>query len=84
MSVEIDITVTLIMENSVIELKDGIWQNYDINKAASSTHFYFLPKHQKHSIAIFYHSSLVDVKIVYRLWKSEDTSLDISEWPFPL
>lgn len=45
MQVEADVTITLLLSNSVIELKDGIWQTYDINEAAATAHFYFLPKH---------------------------------------
>ncbi len=76
-------TITIMLENSIIELKDGIWQNYDLNEAASSTNFYFLPKHEKHSTTIFYHSTLVDLKVAYTLWQSDDTSIDVSQWPFP-
>lgn len=28
MNIEVDITITLMMRNSIIELKDGIWQSY--------------------------------------------------------
>lgn len=28
MEIEIDMTITLLTRNSVIELKDGIWQSY--------------------------------------------------------
>ena len=83
MNVEVDVTITLMEENAVVELKDGIWQTYDINEAASTAHFYFLPKHIKHSLSIFYHSFNIDLKITYKLWKSDDTSIDISKWPFP-
>ena len=31
MSVEADVTLTLMVRDVVIELKDGIWQTYDIN-----------------------------------------------------
>ena len=83
MEVEADITITLMVQDAVIELKDGIWQNYDVNEASSTAHFYFLPKHDKHSITIFYHSPSVELKLGYTLWKSDDTSIDITTWPFP-
>ena len=67
----------------VVELKDGLWQTYDINEAASTAHFYFLPKHQQHSVTIFYHSGAVDLRLAYSLWKSDDTSIAMSKWPFP-
>lgn len=33
------------MRDSIIELKDGIWQSYLENTIASSANFYFNPKH---------------------------------------
>ena len=83
MEVEADVTLTLMVRDVVVELKDGIWQTYDINEASSTAHFYFLPKHQKHSISIFYHSYNVNLRISYTLWKSDDTSIAMSKWPFP-
>ena len=83
MDVEADLTLTLMVQDVVIELKDGIWQTYDVNEASSSAHFYFLPKHAKHSITIFYHSPSIDLRLGYTLWKSDDTSIDITSWPFP-
>ncbi len=31
MDVEVDLTITLLTTDAIIELKDGIWQTYDIN-----------------------------------------------------
>lgn len=67
----------------MIELKDGIWQSYAVNDVTSSSHFYFLPKHINHSATIFYKPSIVDLRIVYSIWKSDDLSINPSEWPFP-
>ena len=33
------------VKNSIIELKDGIWQSYAENTIATSSNFYFYPKH---------------------------------------
>lgn len=83
MGVEADLTLTLVVQDSVIELKDGIWQNYNINLASITSHFYFLPNHQNHSTTIFYKSTVVDLKIMYSLWKTDDHTIDPSQWPFP-
>lgn len=71
------------MKDSVIELKDGIWQTYAINTIAKTSHFYFMPKSKNSSINIMYKSSLVDVGISYTVWKSDKDDIDPSEWPFP-
>jgi hypothetical protein len=34
MSVEIDVTITLMIKDSIIELKDGIWNSYKVNNIA--------------------------------------------------
>jgi hypothetical protein len=73
-----------LISDSVIELKDGVWQNYDINSISSSSHFYYIPNHPNHSTTIFYKSSLPDLKIMYNLWKTDDKSMDPSNWPFPV
>jgi hypothetical protein len=60
-----------LVKDSVIELKDGLWQTYAINTIATTSHFYFLPTTKNSSISILYKSSLVDIGIIYSLWKSE-------------
>ena len=56
---EIDLTLTLMVKDSVIELKDGIWQTYSINSVAKTSHFYFLPKEKNSSISIMFKSTFV-------------------------
>jgi hypothetical protein len=83
MEVEIDITVTLMIKETIIELKDGIWGSYQINKVAENTHFYFLPKNKNRSITVLFKSDFVDLKLMYTIWKTDDKSINPSEWPFP-
>jgi hypothetical protein len=83
MSVEADVTITMMMEDAIIELKDGVWQNYNINHLSVTSHFYFIPTHQDHSATIFYKSSFVDLKIMYSLWQTDDKSMSPALWPFP-
>jgi hypothetical protein len=84
MDLEADITLTPIVKDAVVELKDGIWQNYNINLASITSHFYYIPTHKEHSTTIFYKSTVADLKIMYSLWKTDDVSMDPSDWPFPL
>ena len=84
MSVEVDITVTLLMHDAIIELKDGIWQSYGINEMSATSHFWFAPKQKDHATTIFYKSSIPDLKIMYTLWESDDKSINPAQWPFPL
>lgn len=46
MDLEADITLTPIVKDAVVELKDGIWQNYNINLASITSHFYYIPTHK--------------------------------------
>ena len=68
MNVEVDVTLTLLVKNSVIELKDGIWQSFLTNTIAETSHFYFIPKEFDHSLYIMYRSKLVDLSLNYTLW----------------
>lgn len=72
MDSEIDLTLTLMVKDSVIELKDGLWQSYALNEIASSSHFYFIPKSANKSISIHYRTALVDLGLVYSIWKSDE------------
>lgn len=71
------------VKDSIIELKDGIWNSYQINTIAENTNFYFLPKNKNRSITILYKSDFVDLKLMYTLWKTDDKSINPAEWPFP-
>lgn len=76
MKMELDITLTLMLQDSVIELKDGIWQKFGINSVAETTHFYFLPKVKNKSVSIMYKTDLLDLHVVYNLWKSDQKGIN--------
>jgi hypothetical protein len=77
------VTVTLLIKDSIIELSDGIWNSYHVNEIAKTSHFYFFPKHQNKSVTILYRSEVVDLKIMYNIWKTDDQSINPANWPFP-
>jgi hypothetical protein len=54
MPIVVDITITLMVHNSIIELKDGIWQSYSENAMAASAHFYFYPKHYNKDMTLMF------------------------------
>ena len=83
MSSDQDVTITLMLKESVIELKDGIWNYFKINEVAENTHFYFFPKHKNKSVTLTYHSDMVDLKIAYALWKFDYSAITPADWPFP-
>ncbi len=68
----------MLVKDSVIELKDGLWQTYAINTIAKTSHFYFMPHTKNSSINIMYKSSLVDIGISYTIWKSDKNDIDPS------
>lgn len=41
----LDVTLTLLTRDAIVELKDGFWESFPIKEMTSSFHFYFLPKH---------------------------------------
>jgi hypothetical protein len=46
MDMVVDISITLMSYHTILELKDGIWQNYGLNSIAKSIHFYFFPRNK--------------------------------------
>ena len=83
MKIELDLTLTLLVKDSVIEVKDGIWQTFKTGTIAETSHFFYLPKSENASISIMYRSSLVTMGIAYTLWKYNEKGINPSEWPFP-
>jgi hypothetical protein len=71
------------IQDSIIELKDGIWQSFSLTVTTSSTHFYFAPKHQNKSITILYNTTYQRLRLSYKLWKNTESRFDPSKWPFP-
>ena len=80
---EVDITLTHLVQDSIIELKDGIWQSFPLSVTTSSTHFYFAPKHQNKSITVLYNTTYFRLQLSYKRWKNKDEHFDPSKWPFP-
>jgi hypothetical protein len=76
MDVEIDLTITLMTRNSIIELKDGLWQSYLENTIASEAYFFFYPKHIDKNVVIIYSTIMEDLRLAYTLWKTDSKSLN--------
>jgi hypothetical protein len=71
------------VRNSIIELKDGIWQSFSENTLINSAHFYFYPKHKDKNLVLLYHSSISNLRLFYNLWKTDEKSISPLFWPFP-
>jgi hypothetical protein len=84
MEVEVDLSLTLLMANAIVELKDGFWQAYPEIYTTATVNFYFYPRHPAKNIFLYYHSSQTHLKLAYRLWKYEKEDINPSTWPFPL
>ncbi len=84
MELEVDITITLMVRDAVIQLKDGVWQYFAQNQVATSAHFYFLPKHINKTVTLIYRASFIDLKLLYMVWKTDDKTINAADWPFPM
>jgi hypothetical protein len=71
------------VRDSIIELKDGLWQSYSEYTIASSAYFYFYPKHYNKDVMIIYYNNLDSLRILYTLVKTDSKSINPEEWPFP-
>ncbi len=49
--------MTLLTKDSVMELKDGICQTFQLDNLLIKTHFYFLPVHDLNPVKIFFKST---------------------------
>lgn len=83
MSIQVDFTLTLLAKDAILELKDGIWQSFPANEVMTSSSFYFYPKHRQNNLLLFYHSTLSNLRVVYKLWKYDRESINPAKWPFP-
>ena len=68
---EIDIAITLMTREGVIELHDGIWQSFQVNKLSKTSHFYFYPRSQDHDVSLFYKVPNPSLKLNYRLYYAD-------------
>jgi hypothetical protein len=80
-NVELEQSITLIREESVIGLDDSIWSVYEINELSKSNHFYFIPRHQNKSINILFNTDDNHLYINYRIFNTKN-SINPEEWPF--
>ena len=75
--------LTQLVQDSIIELKDGIWQSLPLSVSTRSTHFYFAPKHQNKSITVINNTTYSRLHLGYKLWKNTEEHFNPTKWPFP-
>ena len=83
MEMEIDIALTLMSRHSVIELKDGVWQSFDLNSIAKTAHFYFYPRNMNDDISLLYKTDDQSMRLKYRMFYGDSEQIDPTHWPFP-
>ena len=76
-------TLTVLTNDTVIELKTGIWQSYEMASVTATNHFYFTPNNKKYPIVLQFAHTYGSFKISYLLWKNEQQVNDAAQWPFP-
>lgn len=52
-----EVAMTLLTTDSVMELKDGVWQTFQLDDLLMKTHFYFSPTHDTNPVKIFFKST---------------------------
>ena len=70
-SMEIDIAITLMGRDEIIQLQSGVWQSFDLHSVAKSAHFFYDPKLKKKSIDnvnIYFKTSDPNVRLAYTLY----------------
>ena len=83
MEMEVDIAITLMGIDSIMELKDGIWQNFELNKVAKTSHFFFYPHNKENDVNLIYKTDDQTIRLSYRVFNADLEHIDPSEWPYP-
>lgn len=83
MDIEIDIAITLMSRNSIIELKDGVWQGFDLSTIAKTAHFFFYPQSRSEDISLLYKTDQRKIRLKYRLFYGNQENISPVTWPFP-
>ena len=83
MDKEVDISITLMGRNEVIEMQTGLWQSFDLHSVAKTAHFYYSPKKNGADVNIYFRTSDSDVRVAYRVYSTGAENLNPTEWPFP-
>lgn len=63
--------MTLLTADSVMELKDGVWETFKVDELLVNTHFYFVPMHENHPIKIFFKSTNPNIYLTAALYDNK-------------
>jgi hypothetical protein len=80
---KVNLQLTLLSTNSIVELHDGLWQFFPEELTSTTTHFYFFPKHLNNPVSILYQSNNPDLRIFYSLAKMDVETISPESWSFP-
>lgn len=80
-SVELEQSITVLHEESVILLEDSIWNSFEINDLSVTNHFYFLPRQPNKTITILFNSQDRNVFIDYVVHNTS-SSPNPQDWPW--
>ena len=81
--VKVDVTVAILSNNTVIELRSGLWQSYEMTELTSTNHFYYIPTNKRYPIVLQFSHTFGAFKISYVLWNNEEQEHDSASWPYP-
>lgn len=74
--------MTLLTADSVMQLKDGVWQTFNVDDLLVNTHFYFVPTHEDNPVKIFFKSTDPNIYLTASLYDNRQ-NVNPAEWPFP-
>lgn len=68
MTHEVEVSMTLLTADSVMELKDGVWETFKVDDLLVNTHFYFVPLHANNPVKIFFKSTDPNIYLTASLY----------------
>jgi hypothetical protein len=67
----LDVTLSLLENNSIITLKSGVWQRYQLTELTSQNHFIYTPSNLKYPINLQFIHNFGVYKLAYTLWNNK-------------
>ena len=68
MTHEVEVSMTLLTADSVMELKDGVWETFKVDDLLVNTHFYFVPLHANNPVKVFFKSTDPNIYLTASLY----------------
>lgn len=79
----VDVTLSIVGNSSIIQLRSGIWQSFVLSELTSTNHFTYVPSNKHFPIELQFSHSFGEFRLAYTLWNNKLKESNSGNWPFP-